>query len=221
MGAWGVLAFDNDDANDWAYGLDRVSDLSLVESAFAELGSARTGYIEQGVACNALAACEVLARLRGRPGYTSVYTERVDRWVAAHRIDPPSELVARDQAVITRILGPESELRELWEDAGDDEWPAAVEDLRDRMSDVGDHPTPPDQPNPRHWIERLPPIFGTRRGFGALIAVVAFLGYGGWHLLNGGGLIWSLVNGFGGAIGVWLFYRPLSKYIRGFDDDRT
>jgi hypothetical protein len=36
--------------------------------------------------------------------------------------------------VIVRILGPESELRELWEDAGDEEWLAAVEDLRNRMS---------------------------------------------------------------------------------------
>jgi hypothetical protein len=37
MGAWGELAFDNDSANDWAYGLDEVHDLSLVESALAEL----------------------------------------------------------------------------------------------------------------------------------------------------------------------------------------
>ena len=33
MSAWGVLAFDNDTANDWAYGLDGVDDLGLVESA--------------------------------------------------------------------------------------------------------------------------------------------------------------------------------------------
>jgi hypothetical protein len=134
MGAWGVLAFDNDDANDWAYGLDGVSDLSLVESAFGAVESAGTGYLDQGVACNALAACEVLARLRGRPGYSNAYTEGVDRWVAAHPLDPPAGLVARGETAIVRILGPESELRELWEDSGDDEWRAAVEDLRSRMS---------------------------------------------------------------------------------------
>jgi uncharacterized protein DUF4259 len=33
MGAWGVVAFDNDDANDRTYELDGVSNLSLVESA--------------------------------------------------------------------------------------------------------------------------------------------------------------------------------------------
>ena len=46
MGAWGKLAFDNDTANDWAYDLKDVSDLSLVESAFDELATVmRTGRI--------------------------------------------------------------------------------------------------------------------------------------------------------------------------------
>jgi hypothetical protein len=70
VGAWGELAFDNDAANDWAYGLDDVNDLSLVESAFAELEAVGSAYLDQDLACNALAACEVLARLRGQPGYT-------------------------------------------------------------------------------------------------------------------------------------------------------
>jgi len=134
VGAWGVLAFDNDDANDWAYDLDGVSDLSLVKSAFEQIEALRSGYLEQGLACNALAACEVLARLRGRPGYTNAYTDKVDQWVATHQIDPPMGLIARGEAAIVRILGPESELRELWEEAGDQEWRAAVDDLRTRMS---------------------------------------------------------------------------------------
>ncbi len=130
-----MLAFDNDDANDWAHDLDRVSDLSLVESAFQQVEALdSTSYLEQGVACNALAACEVLARLRGRPGYTNAYTEKVDQWVAAHPIDPPTALITRGEAVIDRILAPGSELRDVWEEAGDEEWRAAVDDLRSRMS---------------------------------------------------------------------------------------
>ncbi len=70
MGAWGVLAFDNDTANDWAYGLDGVDDLGLVESAFDEVAEVGGDDLDSDLACNALAACEVLARLRGRPGYT-------------------------------------------------------------------------------------------------------------------------------------------------------
>lgn len=134
MGAWGVLAFDNDDANDWAYDLDGVTDLSLVESAFEQVEAAGSSYLEQGLACNALAACEVLARLRGRPGYTNAYTDKVDQWVAAHPIDPPPALIARGEAAIVRILGPGSELRDLWEEAEGEEWRAAVDDLRSRMS---------------------------------------------------------------------------------------
>jgi uncharacterized protein DUF4259 len=134
MGAWGVLAFDNDEANDWACGLDDVSDLSLVDAAFRRVDASAGGYLEQGEAAEALAACEVVARLRGRSGYTNAYTEKVDKWVAEHPITPSTELIARGSTVIDRILGPESELRELWEEAGDSEWQAAVADLRTRMT---------------------------------------------------------------------------------------
>lgn len=134
MGAWGELAFDNDTANDWAYGLDDVDDLSLVESAFAEVEGTEDDYLDQDLACNALAACEVLARLQGNPGYTDVYTENVDRWVAAHPLQPSPELLARASAAIDRILAPNSELRELWqEDDEGEKWLAAVKDLRRRL----------------------------------------------------------------------------------------
>ena len=50
MGAWGVLAFDNDDANDWAYGLEGTSDLSLVNEAFRRVEASTGGYLEQDTA---------------------------------------------------------------------------------------------------------------------------------------------------------------------------
>lgn len=134
MGAWGHLPFDNDTTNDWAYGLDEVDDLSLVEAALDELEAAGGRYLDQDVACNALGACEVLARLQGRPGYTNAYTEKVDQWVAAHGIIPPPVLLARASNAIDRILGSDSELRELWEEGDEAEaWRAAVNDLRARV----------------------------------------------------------------------------------------
>jgi uncharacterized protein DUF4259 len=135
MGTWGVLAFDNDNADDWAYDLDGLDDMSLVESAFDELEAVGSAYLDQHIACNTLAACEVIARLRGRPGYTNAYTEKVDRWVAAHRIDPAPELINRGTAAIARILGSNSELLQLWEDADAEPWRAAVADLRSRLVD--------------------------------------------------------------------------------------
>jgi hypothetical protein len=133
MGAWGERAFDNDTANDWAYGLDDVDDHSLVESAFDGLEEVGNDYLDQDVACNALAACEVIARLRGNPGYKNAFTEKVDEWVAAHKLNPSTVLVARGRAAIDRILGEDSELRELWEESdGGEKWRASVEDLRRR-----------------------------------------------------------------------------------------
>lgn len=134
MGAWGALAFDNDEANDWAYGLDDVDDLSLVESAFQKVQASGDGYLEQDAGAEALAACEVVARLRGRQGYTNAYTAKVDEWVAAHPIAPAPHLVEQANAAIDRILGSDSELRELWDEAGSEEWRAAVSDLRDRLN---------------------------------------------------------------------------------------
>ena len=115
------------------YGLDDADDLSLVESAFAAVETAED-YLETPDASNALEACEVLARLNGKPGYKNSYTENVDRWVAAHPATPSAELLARANASIDRILGEKSELRELWSDSDKNgEWLASVEDLRGRL----------------------------------------------------------------------------------------
>ncbi|MGE3820890.1 MAG: DUF4259 domain-containing protein [Isosphaeraceae bacterium] len=133
MGAWGVLAFDNDTANDWAYDLEDVDDLSLVESALEEVEASEGDYLESDLASQALAACEVLARLQGRPGYTNAYTEKVDAWVASHPQVPSAELLARASTVMDRILGEDSELRELWEEGEGDQWRASVEELRQRL----------------------------------------------------------------------------------------
>lgn len=134
MGAWGHLAFDNDSANDWAYDLEEAEDLSLVEAAFAELEAVGENYLDQDIACHALGACEVLARLQGQAGYTNAYTEKVDRWVAAHKVNPSAALLVRASAAIDRILAANSELRELWDEGDDgDTWRKSVEDLRLRM----------------------------------------------------------------------------------------
>jgi hypothetical protein len=131
MGAWGELAFDNDTANDWAYGLEDANDLSIIEFAFDELEGVGDEYLDQDIACPALAACEVLARLQGNFGYKNGYTKKVDSWVAAHPIKPDAALLQRATSAIRRILGKKSELRELWEDA--ESWRKSVEDLERRL----------------------------------------------------------------------------------------
>jgi hypothetical protein len=134
MGAWGNLAFDNDTACDWSYDLEKSTDLSLVEQALTELEEIGEEYLDQDIACGALAACEVIARLQGNFGYQNAYTESVDKWVKKVKIVPTPALIKRASAAIDRILGDKSELYELWDETGEgDDWRATVEDLRNRM----------------------------------------------------------------------------------------
>lgn len=135
MGAWATDAFGNDTACDWAYGLDAVSDLSLVRDTIARVRAVGEDYLDADEACEALAACEVLARLQGRHGFRNAYTETVDTWVAKHPQPLPPELVAAALETVDRILAPDSELLELWdEDGPNPEWHAAMDDLRARLS---------------------------------------------------------------------------------------
>ena len=133
MGAWGVRAFENDSAVDWTYELTDVDDLSAIERVFAEVEETGADYLELDVGADALAACEVLARLRGAQGYADPYTETVDVWVASHPLAPSPALVAQATAVIDRVLGPDSELSELWAEADGSEWREAVDELRGRL----------------------------------------------------------------------------------------
>ena len=63
MGTWAVDAFGNDDAADWAYGLENVKDLSLVEATLDKAIASAGEYLEAPEAAEALAAIEVIARL--------------------------------------------------------------------------------------------------------------------------------------------------------------
>jgi hypothetical protein len=133
MGAWGPNAFQNDAACDWAYALETAVDLTPVVEVL-EAVLATPDYLDAELASEGLAACEVLARLQGRWGVRDAYTEAVDIWVIAHRLAPPLELVKHALAVVDRVLGPDSELRELWDEAGESQWIEAVADLRARLA---------------------------------------------------------------------------------------
>jgi hypothetical protein len=134
MGAWGTGVFENDTACDWSYGLEDVDDLSLVEGALDQVLSTGSDYLDSDVAVEALAACEVIARLRGRSGERNAYTKTVDAWVAAHSVEPPAALIQRALAAIDRVLAEPSELLELWSESDShDAWRAGLTNLRERI----------------------------------------------------------------------------------------
>ncbi|MDR7268579.1 hypothetical protein J2X20_001208 [Pelomonas saccharophila] len=133
MGAWSHEAFGNDDALDWVHGLEEVDDLSLIEAALQAVLDDGEGYLEAPQATEALAATELIAHLRGHGGEESC-PEVAEDWIARTRLVPPEALVKQALAVLERITGEDSELKELWEesDSGED-WLASVAHLRHRL----------------------------------------------------------------------------------------
>jgi predicted secreted protein len=53
--------------------------------------------------------------------------------VTAHPSTPPPALLKRALSAIDRILGDESDLRELWDESSGDDWRKAMDDLRRRV----------------------------------------------------------------------------------------
>jgi hypothetical protein len=135
MGTWLVDSFGNDDACDWADGLEEVNDLSLVEDAIEAVLAFGNEYVEAPEATAAIAAIEVIARLQGNWGERSAYSLNTDMWVEEHKLlEPPKSLVQKAHLVIERILAENSELNELWQES--DEYTAWLESIAELKSRV-------------------------------------------------------------------------------------
>jgi hypothetical protein len=133
MGTWGYDTFDNDTACDWSYGLEEVSDLSLVRETLESVIDIGDDYLDSDIACEGLAACDVIARLMGNQGVCNSYTETVNTWVKNHPLKPPDALIDMSLAVIDRVQTSPSEILDLWEEGHANEWRNAVENLRERL----------------------------------------------------------------------------------------
>jgi hypothetical protein len=135
MGAWGTGIFDNDTACDWAYDLKDTSDLSLIESALDKVLKVGAEYLHASDAEKALAAAEVVARLKGNWGIRDSYTEKMDKWVETTRLIPPQALIEKALKAIERVLSGPSELLELWAEGEEFiVWEESVKDLSKRLS---------------------------------------------------------------------------------------
>ena len=129
MGAWSYEPFGNDDAGDWAYGLEGSKDLLHIEETLDKALEAED-YLEAPDASEAVAAVEVLAKLLGKGTQTDSYTEKVDEWVKSVIVKPTPHLLKKAEQVLIRILGENSELRELWEEEESTEWQASIMTLQ-------------------------------------------------------------------------------------------
>jgi hypothetical protein len=114
MGAWSADSFGNDRAGDWACELSEADDLAFVEQTLDDVFATGAAYLDSDEACAGLAACEVLARLKGQWGKRDADSRRVDDWVESHPQIVPERLIAKAIEVIDRITREPSELLELW-----------------------------------------------------------------------------------------------------------
>ena len=87
-------------------------------------------YLEASAASNAVAAVEIIAKLLGKGTQTDAYTENVDKWVKEVHITPTPALIQKAKKALTRILGDNSELKELWQESGTTEWEASMHTLQ-------------------------------------------------------------------------------------------
>lgn len=130
MGTWGPAAFDNDDASDWVYELEKDG-IAAIDAALKEaLGRAE---LEPPADVNAVAAGEVIAAALGRPA--ADLREDIATLANGLAASVTADHAVRAQTAVERVAAG-SELAELWgENEDEDEWRGAVQDLLRRLSD--------------------------------------------------------------------------------------
>lgn len=169
MGAWGPGSFENDTALDYLHSLadapegegrdDEPGKVSLVIGPLALAQSASTdaedmsedddegGYLDADLACDAIAAAEVIAAIHGKPHASFKASSAHDddpqgaiaKWITA-RGAKDKQLAShevRELAIsaMTKIRDG-GELHDLWNDAEDGDtvdWTAAMNDLIARL----------------------------------------------------------------------------------------
>ncbi len=128
MGAWGSGPFENDDAADWRYLLVDGGGPEVVGDALRDAVGA--GAPELPAAANAVAAAAIVGAGLGVGGVE--LPDDVREWLAAADSSAWPPLAPEAVGALDRVLT-ESELRDLWSEAGDDSWAAETRALRDAI----------------------------------------------------------------------------------------
>ena len=132
MGAWGSGVFENDDASDWVWELEDDTDGRVLIEALSIVVDTPVDEQPEAPDCsNALAAAEVVASARATSSTSHLPTEALV-WIQAHRELVTPGLVALASGAVERVAI-DSELKDLWDEAGDGSWADVVADLQSRL----------------------------------------------------------------------------------------
>lgn len=133
MGTWALHSFGNDDAGELVGDLVEGTDLVPVLEAIQRVQST-SGYLEAPEAQQGLAACEILALALGHPSAASQAEEELTAWITRVKPSVDAAVVSQAVQVVDRVLAPNSELRQLWEESDEfRDWQADVAALRARL----------------------------------------------------------------------------------------
>lgn len=126
MGAWDTGSFSNDDALDFIAGVKSTDDL---KRSFATLMAISGEPADAGLACEAIAAADMVAGMMGRPA-PDMPDELEEALTGLG--EPTPELLKKASKAVHRVLE-NSELAELWREADFAEWQEAIDDLLKRL----------------------------------------------------------------------------------------
>ncbi len=130
MGAWGAGPFDNDDAQDFVLDLSDAPQEELGQR-LAEALVLSGGYVDAPEASTAVAAAALVAIGAGMPAPDC---PTVTGLVRARSLPASSALRVAARAALDRVAGEDSELWELWQDAGQtDEVAASYDAIRSAL----------------------------------------------------------------------------------------
>ncbi|MCX5390384.1 DUF4259 domain-containing protein [Streptomyces sp. NBC_00094] len=128
MGTWDIGPFDSDTAADFSYRVDEApaeKRAEVLRAAFREVTTAGDDYLDLDLAVEAIAsAALVAAQCPGGEPVTTAYGPKQPL------PELPAELRPMAVEALDRVLVPDSELLELWEESDGEEWKAGIRKLR-------------------------------------------------------------------------------------------
>jgi hypothetical protein len=140
VGSWGVASFENDAAGDWFLLVEEAPDPGAVLASAIDDVLSAAEFLELDPCCEAIAASELCACCAGQ--LPARLPDNVDRWVQAKPHVPHPDEIDLAVLAVSRVRE-ESELHDLWEDAGDGpRWLAEVDDLLSRLRQSSAGTTP-------------------------------------------------------------------------------
>lgn len=135
MGAWGSGLYDNDHAMELVEEVVGGGGLESLEEALRRAVEVGEEYLEAPEGEQALAAADIVSRLRGRNVPADTGVAELAEWLEDVDFFVGKETVRRAGAAVARVMRKPSEVMELWSESGslDATWAAAVSLLVRRL----------------------------------------------------------------------------------------